>query len=92
MQENLQKKSKEYICRKCRDLRYLIENDEAIPCECKSVRGAEDILKRSGISEGFRQKTFGNFNYNHDISLLKAYTSETLYVKNFHQLLPSRNN
>lgn len=91
-QESLQNKSKEYKCSKCRDLRYIIENDEAIPCECKSLREAEDILKNSGISEGFRKKTFQNFNYNHNINLLKAYTSATKYVKDFYQLLPSRNN
>lgn len=92
MQENLQKTSEEYRCSKCRDLRYIIENDEAVPCECKSLREAEEILKRSGISEGFRKKNFENFNYKHDINLLKAYTTATTYVKNFHRLLPSRNN
>ena len=92
MQESLQKTSEEYRCSKCRDLRYIIENDEAIPCECKSLREAEEILKRSGISEGFRKKNFENFDYKHDINLLKAYTTATTYVKDFHRLLPSRNN
>ena len=53
MQENLQKTSEEYRCSKCRDLRYIIENDEAVPCECKSLREAEEILKYLGLKGEF---------------------------------------
>ena len=44
----------EYKCLKCRDLRFILKDNEAIPCTCKGVREAEEILLNSGISEEFR--------------------------------------
>ena len=46
----------EYKCLKCRDLRFIINDNEAIPCTCKEIREAEEILLNSGISEEFRKK------------------------------------
>ena len=57
--------------------------------ELYTEKEIKEILKRSGISEGFRKKNFENFNYKHDINLLKAYTTATTYVKNFHRFSPS---
>ena len=53
----------EYKCLKCRDLRFIIKDNEAIACTCKEIREAEEILLKSGISEEFRKKNFDNFNY-----------------------------
>ena len=48
----------EYKCLKCRDLRFIIKDNEAIPCTCKEIREAEEILLNSGISEEFRRRRF----------------------------------
>ena len=42
---------------------FILIDNEAVPCECRQVRQAEEILKKSGISEEFRNKRFNNFNY-----------------------------
>lgn len=46
----------EYKCSKCRDLRFILKDNEAIPCTCKALREAEEILLNSGISEEFRKR------------------------------------
>ena len=33
---------------------FILIDNEAVPCECRQVRQAEEILKKSGISEEFR--------------------------------------
>ena len=48
----------EYKCSKCRDLRFILKDNEAIPCTCKALREAEEILANSGISEEIDLKLF----------------------------------
>ncbi len=43
-----------YKCNKCRDLTFIINDGVATPCECRAVKEAKDILRKSGISEEFR--------------------------------------
>ncbi|RDY28429.1 DNA replication protein [Romboutsia weinsteinii] len=85
-------KDREYRCSKCRDMTYIIDDGMAIPCECRAVREAEDILKHSGISEEFRNKTFDNFNYTYDTHTINAYRVATKYVKDFDSIESSSNN
>ena len=80
--KNLEVES-EYRCAKCRDMTFIIEDGVANVCESKALRDAEDILRKSGISEEFRNKRFKNFNYSKDEQIFKAYKSATEYVKNF---------
>ena len=39
-----------YKCNKCRDLTFIINDGVATPCECRAVKEAKDILRKSGIS------------------------------------------
>lgn len=82
----------EYRCAKCRDLTFIIDDGVAIPCECRALREAEDILKKSGISEEFRNKTFDNFNYAYDIQTIDAYRKASDYIRSFECIEGSRNN
>lgn len=61
--EDIETKSSEYRCSKCRDLTFIVDDAEANECECRQLRESEDILKKSGISEEFRNKRFSNFVY-----------------------------
>ncbi len=36
---------------KCRDMTFIIDDGVATACECRALREAEDILKKSGIGE-----------------------------------------
>ena len=73
----------EYKCLKCRDLRFIIKDNEAIPCTCKEIREAEEILLNSGISEEFRKKNFDNFNYSYNMDVCEAFRIAKEYVKSF---------
>ena len=35
---------KSYKCTKCRDMTFILVENEALPCECRALREAEDIL------------------------------------------------
>lgn len=80
-----------YKCNKCKDMLFIIRNDEAIPCECRAIRIAEEILQKSGISEEFRKKTFDNFNYGLDNQILKGYTTAISYSDNMIKNLSKQN-
>ncbi|MBO3445855.1 ATP-binding protein [Clostridium sp. CCUG 7971] len=82
----------EYRCDKCRDLTFIIDDGVAIPCECRAIREACNILKKSGISEEFRNKTFDNFDYACDVQTFDAYRVATKYVNDFDCIEKSRNN
>ena len=75
--------SEEYKCYKCRDMTFILIDNEAVPCECRQVRQAEEILKKSGISEEFRNKRFNNFNYTIENQVYEAYKEAYMYTKNF---------
>ncbi|MGL5328744.1 MAG: DnaA ATPase domain-containing protein [Peptostreptococcaceae bacterium] len=81
-----------YRCNKCRDMTFIIEENEAIPCECREIRIAEDILKKSGISEEFRSKRFNNFRYGVDSQITNAYKEGYLYSRNFKEIERDRCN
>ena len=70
----------------------MVEGDVAVPCECREIRIAEDILKQSGISEAFRKKTFDSFNYSYDIQTIDAYSKASEYYSNFNRIGKSRKN
>lgn len=70
-----------YKCTKCRDMLFIINDNEATPCECRAIRIAEEMLEKSGISKEFRKKNFENFNYSIDRQVLMGYTSAMTYTK-----------
>ena len=82
----------EYRCDKCRDMTFIIVDDEAVPCECKGIREAEEILKKSGISEEFRKKRFTNFAYEGNMQIVDAYRIATSYSRNFRSIEKERVN
>ena len=86
------KSDSEYRCDKCRDMTFIIDDGVAIPCECRALREAEEILKRSGISSEFRNKTFDNFNYLNDVQVMEAYKVARGYVRDFESIEKSRSN
>lgn len=56
----------DYQCKKCRDLGYILQDDEkgytvAVPCECLEKRQVLEKLKRCGLTDSFKKKTFSNF-------------------------------
>lgn len=71
---------------------FVVEGDVAVPCECREIRIAEDILKQSGISEAFRKKTFDSFNYSYDIQTIDAYSKASEYYSNFNNIGKNRKN
>lgn len=70
-----------YKCTKCRDMLFIINDNEATPCECRAIRIAKEMLEKSGISKEFRKKNFENFNYSIDRQVLMGYTSAMTYTK-----------
>ena len=73
-----------YKCNKCRDLTFIINDGVATPCECRIVKEAKDILRKSGISEEFRNKNFENFKTINDSQAINAYNKAIKYSNNFH--------
>ena len=70
--ERVQKLMKEstvkynYDCPKCRDLGYTFEmgednNEIAVPCQCLSKKRAVENLKKCGLSDVFKKKTFESY-------------------------------
>lgn len=82
--------STSYKCEKCRDLTFIINDNEATPCECRSLREAEAILKHSGISSEFREKTFDNFDYTREMDLFNAFSKAKVYINESEGKTPSR--
>ena len=51
-----------YNCPKCRDMLYTFnEQGAAIPCECKDKAESLEKLKKCGLEEAFKEKTFAAF-------------------------------
>ena len=73
-----------YKCNKCIDLTFIINDGVATPCECRAVKEAKDILRKSGISEEFRNKNFENFKTINDSQSINAYNKAREYSNNFH--------
>lgn len=72
-----------YKCSKCRDLKFIINDGVAYSCQCREVEIAKDMLKKSGISEEFRNKTFDNFNNTQDSQIINGYKKAKEYATNF---------
>ena len=90
--ENQVTENEEYKCFKCRDMTFILVDNEAIPCECRALRQAEEILKKSGISEEFRNKRFNNFNYSRENQIYEAYKKAYKYFINFKSIENKRCN
>ena len=73
----------EYKCTKCRDMTFIIDDGVAIPCECRALRVAEDILKKSGIGKEFRNKRFDNFDFSRNMAVMQGYKSAMEYENQF---------
>ena len=73
-----------YKCNKCRDLTFIINDGVATPCECRAVKEDKDILRKSGISEEFRNKNFENFKTINDSQSINAYNKAREYSNSFH--------
>lgn len=92
--KNLEKNLEDsnYRCSKCRDLTFIINDSEATPCECRALKEAKDILRKSGISEEFRNKNFENFKNINDNQVINAYNKAKEYATNFHIIKDSTQN
>ncbi len=88
---------KSYKCDKCKDFGYvMVEVDGRegfIECECLKVREAELRLKKAGIYDAFKGKTFGNFTETKLNKILKdkcmQYVSDKAYEQ--HSLILTGN-
>ena len=62
---------------------FIIDDGVAIPCECRGLRLAEDILNKSGIGKEFRNKRFDNFDFSRNMATMKGYKSALEYENKF---------
>lgn len=90
--KSLEIESSEYKCSKCRDLTFIIEDGVANECECRALKQAEEILKKSGISDEFRNKRFSNFIYGGEKQIIDAYKEACTYSMNFKDIEKDRCN
>ena len=72
-----------YKCTKCRDMTFILVENEALPCECRALREAEDILKKSGIGKEFRNKRFDNFDFSRSMATMEGYKNAMDYENEF---------
>ena len=85
------------VCPKCRGSGWiLIKNNDgtevARACECREVEKAKRLLEKSGISDEFQNKTFGNFNDKGMPLLIKAKKISIDYCKQFPDIRNTRKN
>lgn len=62
--KNIPKKEnlKEYNCSICRDLLYTFNDEgQAVPCKCKDKVESLEKLRKCGLEEEFKEKTFDNY-------------------------------
>ncbi len=71
---------------------FVVDDGVATPCECRALREAEDILKKSGIGKEFRNKRLGNFEYSRSMETMIGYKNATGYLKEFLEVEDSRCN
>ena len=83
---------KSYRCEKCRDMTFIIDDGVAIPCECRALREAEDILRKSGIGREFRNKRFDNFDFSRSMAVMDGYKKAMNYENEFLDIENSRCN
>ena len=82
----------EYKCVKCRDMTFIIDDGIATPCECRALREAEDILRKSGIGKEFRNKKFDNFDFSRSMATMEGYKRAMDYENEFLNIENSRCN
>lgn len=74
---------KEYNCSKCRDLLYTFnEQGQAIPCECKDRVESLEKLRKCGLEDAFKEKTFASYKTTNVIQM-KAKNKAINYCENF---------
>ena len=81
-----------YRCKKCRDMTFIIDDGIATACECRALREAEDILKKSGIGREFRNKRFDNFDFSRSMAVMDGYKKAMNYENEFLDIENSRCN
>ena len=84
--------SGKYRCTKCKDVTYILTKEGAVPCSCKSIRESEMMLKKSGISKEFANKTFDSLDYSCNMQIFNAYNMAREYVMDFEEILDNRQN
>lgn len=74
---------KEYNCQICRDLLYTFNAEgQAVPCKCKDRVESIEKLKKCGLEEEFKEKTFNNYRVTNKRQL-EAKAKVIDYCKNF---------
>ena len=88
--------SEEQTCTKCGGSGFIeYEKDGytfAKPCECQSLKYAQERLERSGISAEFQKKGFKNFNDRGLDLLKKAKSIGVQYCKEFPEIRDTKRN
>ncbi|WP_331489736.1 ATP-binding protein [Tepidibacter hydrothermalis] len=74
----------EYDCPKCKDREMIYDPklDAMEYCQCRERKQYERILKNSGISEAFREKTLKNYKATNELTA-KAKKKAVNYIANF---------
>lgn len=90
--ENLNQENS-YECSKCRDMLFIESEDGSYaPCECRQLRISEVKLKKSGVSEEFRNMRFENYNYERSMYTMEAFLIAKNYSKSFNEIKAVRRN
>lgn len=71
---------------------FIIDDGIATPCECRALREAEDIMKKSGIGREFRNKRFDNFDFSRSMAVMDGYRKAMNYENEFLDIENSRCN
>jgi DNA replication protein DnaC len=86
-----------YQCKKCKDTEFIFYKDlngyeYAKECECRTLKIANRLLEKSGISEEFQSKTFSNFEDRGIAQVKEAKQKAIEYYQNFSKNENERNN
>lgn len=78
-----------YKCDKCKDVGYIFFRDEkgieyAEECTCQEIHRYERMLKRSGISEAFKNKTLDSFQTDNETAKMIK-DKAVRYIENFNE-------
>lgn len=69
-------KPKDYLCPKCNGVGYILfqvgKYEYSKPCECRALKEAKDRLRKSGLANEFKTKTFDTYDTNNDSVLEDA--------------------
>ena len=86
-----------YQCKKCKDTEFIFYKDShgyeyAKECDCRTLKIANRLLEKSGISEEFQSKTFSNFEDRGIEQIKEAKLKAIEYYQNFSKNENERNN